>query len=185
MGRQINFYMLPEDETEFIKFVKSIGNIEIHAYRSREIPFRSLKQLPKPFSVDFWGTVYLYNKAIGIVEYHYVEKQKHYYISNDKSTVIEFSRSGLNDKNQLLEGRIWIATNYVVKDSSEELVWKQKPKEFIEWYEKITRWLRKNYLKYGSIYISKRVLEWLKQGGKLSVSGHIVDYNTVKGWRNK
>lgn len=161
MGKQLNFFMLRTDEHEFLSFVKSTGNVVIYPYRAKKRPFKPLKELAKPFSVPYWMNVYLHNKAIGTIVYRYIEKQKSYYLDSDKSTVIEFSRCGLNKRNELLEGRIWIATAHVEKDFSGKLMWIQKPNEFTKWYEKIARWLRKNFVKVGITYISKRVIRWL------------------------
>lgn len=184
MGRQINFFMLPEDEEEFIRFVKSTGEVIVIPAITNKMPVESVENLPKAFSKPYWFSFYFLNKnLIEEAKYDYIEKQKHYHIDESKSLVIQFHRGGIED-NKILEGRIWIATAYVIKDSSGELVWVQKSKEFIEWYEKIARWLRKNYLKNGSIYISKRVLEWLKKGDKLSTGiGQVFTLEDLERWK--
>lgn len=176
--------MLPEDEEEFIKFVKSTAEISIIPTVTNKMPIEIVEKLPKAFSKPYWFSFDFLNKNF-IVEakYDYIEEQQHYHIDESKSLVIQFHRSCVED-NKILEGRIWIDTSYIVKDSSGEWKWVKKPKEFIEWYEKIVRWLRKNYLKYGSGYISKRVLEWLKRDGKLTTSlGQVFTLEDLERWK--
>ena len=48
-----------------------------------------------------------------------------------------------------MEGRIWIATDYVTKDSLGNLALEKKPLGFIQWYEKIAKWIKKKYIKSG------------------------------------
>ena len=62
MGKQLSFFMLPSDEKEFVDFVKLTGEVYIYFYRSKNKPFKSLKELVKPFSAPFWRRIYFYNK---------------------------------------------------------------------------------------------------------------------------
>jgi len=59
MGKQLVFFMLSEDEEEFLYFVKSTGNVVFYPYRSKETPFKILERLPKPFSTTYWGDIWL------------------------------------------------------------------------------------------------------------------------------
>jgi len=175
--------MLQEDEIDFITFVKSTGSVAFYAYNSRQIPFRNLEKLPEPYSIDFWMAIHFWNKSIGTVKYRLVKEQGYYVIDKD-SSIIEFFRSGINKNNELLEGRIYIDPSYTFQNRYGEFEWKKKPKQFLDWYEKIARWITKNYINYGSLYISKRVLEWLKRGGKLTTaSGQVITLSSLIKWK--
>lgn len=173
--------MLLEDETEFLEFIEA-RDIAVYPYRNNKLPFPEIKQLPKPFSIDFWGHNFLVNKKLKKIKYHYIKEQKNYYIDLIESEVIEFSRCGLKKDGHLLEGRIYVNTSYTIQDSFGQAQWVNKSGDFIKWYEEIARWLRKNYWKYGSIYISKRVLNWVTNGGRLCT---INSKKMLENWRKR
>jgi len=187
MGKQVNFFMLPADETEFLNFIKSTDkNVLIYPYRSPTITFRPIKIPPKHFSTDFWFHLWLYNPNFGEINYSYIKEQKHYYVDEFKSPVIEFSRCGINDKSELSQGRLWIATAYVIKDNTGKLIWQNKPLELINWYEKIARWIKKKYIKIGkgqgAFYVTTDVVRWVKKGG--GIVGAIVAQSDIQKIKN-
>ena len=163
MGRQINFYMLPEDEKEFISYVLQRKDVVMIA-----APFESkfpniISSLPEPFSKPFWHSVYFWSKNInGKLETKYIEKQGYFLIDSLMSPVIEFSRSFMQD-NFLVRGRIWAQLKYW---KGNEIV--SKGKEFENWFNSMTRWIRKHYQKISELeYIGPYALEWKKRGGVL------------------
>ncbi|MBI2449537.1 hypothetical protein HYV49_04545 [Candidatus Pacearchaeota archaeon] len=170
MGRQVNFYMLPEDAKEFIEFVKNTGKVEIIASKSKN-------QVPQILELDIHSLmnvkdkIYLWNRDIpDKIIFTYLDKRKIYYIDEDISPVIELSLCYMN-KNELRWGRIWVQMKYWKKTFfGYKLI--EKPKEFQKWYEQIGRWIKKkkNYIRWGDMYISKRVKEWKEKGGKLIIN---------------
>lgn len=161
MGRQINFYMLPEDEKEFISDVLQRKDVVMIAE-----PFESkfpniISSLPEPFSKPFWHSIYFWT-INGKLETKYIEKQGYFLIDSLTSPVIEFSRSFMRD-NLLVRGRIRAQLQYW---KSNEIV--SKGKEFENWFNAIARWIRKHYQKISELeYIGPHALEWRKRGGVL------------------
>lgn len=164
MGCQIHFHMLPEDEEEFLRFVRNAGNVDILPWKSPVEKFSSFRELPKSFSGDLWGSVYLFNRSIPnrfIVTY--IPTQKYYTIEGSGSSVVEFSRSFLKG-NELKQGRLWADFVRFTDESLEKLreaelrygsplpahviqsCSRLEPKEpeFKVWYETLARWIRKN-----------------------------------------
>lgn len=163
MGRQINFYMLPEDEREFISYVLQRKDVVMIAEPFESKSPNIISSLPEPFSKPLWHSVYFWNKNInGAPETKYIEKQGYFLIDSLASSVIEFSRSFIRD-NFLVRGRIRAQINYWKED---KIV--SKGKEFENWFNAIVRWIRKHYQKISELeYIGPHALEWKKRGGVL------------------
>ena len=163
MGRQINFYMLPEDEEEFISYALQRKGVVMIADPFESKSPNIISRLPEPFSKPFWHSVYFWNKNInGKLETKYIEKQGYFLIDSLMSSVIEFSRSFTRD-NILVRGRIWAQLKYW---KGHEIV--SKGKDFENWFNAIARWIRKHYQKISeSEYIGPHALEWKKRGGML------------------
>jgi len=161
MGKQINFYMLPEDEKKFIAYVLQRNNVVMIT-----APFESkspniISSLPEPFSEPFWRSIYFWDKNVnGKLETKYIEKQGYFLIDALMSSVIEFSRSFMRD-NFLVRGRIWAQPKYWKGD---EIVFKGK--NFENWFNAVTRWIRKHYQRISELeYIAPHALEWKKRRG--------------------
>lgn len=153
MGRQIGFYMMPKDEEEFFKMIKE-WRIEIYPSTIKNLP-------PKP--IDTKGFFFYNPKAGGELKYDYNKKQHYYDIDSMVSYVIEFSGSGTSE--YLHEGRLWAEISYWDKDQKGNHIIIKKSQEFIKFFNNLTNWIRRNYEKYGSSYISPRVIQHLKKRG--------------------
>lgn len=163
MGRQVNFYMLPEDEKQFIEFVRSTGDIAVYNWKN-ETPYPpEILEFPPPFSVPSSFDYCIFNKSLGsAVKTTFIEKQGYYTIDMTNSLVIEFSRCGLKN-NKLREGRIWAEFKIVVGNS-----FQGKEEEFLKWYQKIARWIKRNYKRMeNGWYIGPKTEEWVQNGGTL------------------
>ncbi len=183
MGRQIGFYMMPEDEKKFVKFLKSDCNAKIYPTTISKLPAKQLSLLPQ-YGTDFGYSVWIHNPNINIqIKYDYIKEQRYYYINSTKSYVIQSSRCG--PKDNLKEGRLWTEIIYWSKDKSGKNIIVRRPIEFVKWFNKITNWIRRNYENYGGLYFSPRVVQYLKEGGKISVSGHKVGWDVIQKWKEE
>jgi hypothetical protein len=154
--------MLPEDEGEFLKFVRATGGVDVLPWKSPTREFKPFHKLPTPFTGDLWTSAYLLNKAIPhrlIVTY--VPTQKYYTVEDSDSSVIEFSRSYLKD-GKLKEGRLWAdfarvggPPEFLERLQQGKLgdkslpplpspILEPKEPEFKAWYETLIRWIRKH-----------------------------------------
>jgi len=175
MGKQVNFYMLEEDEKKFVEFVLSDGKTVILATDSlQETPY-ILNHLPEEDSppiyriqVLFWRPGYpLFIKSV-VMKEGPLQGKVVYYVDRLQSSVIEFSRSLLRpDENLLTRGRIWAEMRRLEGDR-----FVYKGEEFEEWYDTIAAWIRRRYRKIGLrpyFYIGPQAYSWYQAGGKLQL----------------
>ncbi len=172
MGKQVNFYMLEEDEQEFVEFVLGDGKtVLLGTAGFQEMP-PVLDRLPveySPLDPKDWLTVFFWRPGYPLFTRYIVMKagplqgRGAYFVDAHRSSVIEFSRSLLRpEENVLTQGRIWAEMRYW---EGEQLVYKGE--EFEKWYDRIARWLRRRYRKVYYDYVSPRAYEWSQAGGKL------------------
>lgn len=137
--------MTAEDEQRFLDYAKSTCNLAILPYRSKSETFAPLKLLPPPKSDDFCLDAWLLNLDVSHnVVSRFVPQQGHYYIEHDLSDVVEFSRS-LPFDDILPRGRIY-AEFYSHFDHATQQ-WVKKDQELVKWFDKLVRWIRKNFRK--------------------------------------
>lgn len=183
MGKQVRFYMMPEDELMFLSFVCQDQDVVLLA---DPWPTPAL-QITEDYLTLFQQrseltTVLLWNKAFPIkksdiqehrlTEYKeepgaFVETGKVAYSVNDSGApVIEFSRSFVRPNGQLVKGRIW-AEMYRLEGEG-TLV--HKGQDFESWYDQIAQWLRRNFRRIKGLdgYFGPQALAWHREGGKLS-----------------
>jgi hypothetical protein len=173
MGKQVNFYMLEEDEREFVEFVLSERKTVILGAGSQQEMPPILDGLPVEDSPTIWrNTVFFWRPSYPLFTRHVVMKvgplqgQGVYYIDFLRSSVIEFGRSLLlPDENLLTRGRIWAEMRRLEGDK-----FVHKGEEFEKWYDTIAAWIRKRYRKVGTkpyFYIGPRAYSWHQAGGRL------------------
>lgn len=160
MGKQIQFYMLPEDCACFLRYVQERDPVIVVPYTSRS------GRLQEALSPCEGGWFCLWNQAlIHSIEYQYVAESKvgaHYRI-DDSLPVLEFSPSSTleiwNGRSALRQGRIYTGLSA------------KKGDNFVRWYNALSGWIRRNYLnnpdKFIGGYVGPAALEWFKQGGLL------------------
>mgnify|MGYP001559939945 CR=1 FL=1 len=180
MGRQVGFYMMPNDEREFIEFVTINSNSVIYPSVSKDKQPKPFKSLPNKYEYNWWFFIYCQGVK-GLLKYDYIKKQNHYHIDDMRSYIIEFSRCG--PKEDLRNGRLWAEIMYWDKDKQGNSIIVRKSPEFVKWFNKITNWIRRNYECRDGLYFSKKVIEYLKIGGKVSVSGHKVGWDVISKWK--
>ena len=142
MGRQINFYMAPNDEKTFLDYVLSTGNVAIIGQPSPTNQPRILKDFnPTVRDETLWLTVYLWNQdTTPQVFLRAVETQGYYVVNFFKSEVVEWGRCYLDmEKKILRRGRIWMEAYDLEGDQ-----FIKKSEAFIRWFERLQRWVRKN-----------------------------------------
>lgn len=178
MGRQVRFYILPEEEDSFLNFVLQRPEIKILRYSSPLPDFvierEEMSSSPKYYNVYLWYSSYgLDPKYINrLNRTHYDEnagiflKTKEIFYNFDyiNTNVIAYSRPFFDEENKLSQSRIWAEMKW---KENNRLVYKDEL--FIKWYEEIAKWLRKNlmYDKELSTFISQNVITWQKRGGIL------------------
>ncbi|MBM4128099.1 MAG: hypothetical protein FJ247_12245 [Nitrospira sp.] len=165
MGKQLNFYMTPEDEREFISFVESDRTVGIFmdVQASKEIAF--LQRLPDRDTVG-WFLLCLWDKDHSPPPVlSYVTEQAHFTVQRIESEVIEFSRC-IPDEGRLVRGRIWAEMNGWRHDDPAIVI--RKSESFRKWFSRIALWIKKHSTQNEvGDYVLPGAAEFVKNGGKL------------------
>lgn len=161
MGRQISFWMLEQDEQEFIHFVLSEPNVVMLSDLSPGPYPNIITELPRPPERRWWA-VHFWNQKFAFRPARWVRVREGpdagmYAFVGEKLPVIEFLRSILHDSGELKQGRIWTGC----RDDA-----------FLKWYERIARWIRRRFTRVQeweawAAYAGPQAYEWHQAGGKL------------------
>lgn len=162
MGRQVSFWMLEQDEEEFVRFVLSTSYVVVISDRYLPEPTLDIvPELPRPpepgwWSVYFWSQNFPFEpKWVQVQEGP--EKGLYAFAPRIEDPLIEFTRSVLRDSGELKQGRIWTGC---------------RDKAFLKWYERIARWIRRRFTRVQeweawAAYAGPQAYAWYKAGGKL------------------
>lgn len=183
MGKQVEFYILPEDESKFLDHVISYPDVKLIFSIFKEPglhvidDYLILKERGKyTREILIWNQLleieqqYFETRPQGEWNADYTEFKESgeidYYIDKMNAPVIEYSRSGININGLLVSGRIWVNLNRV-RDNHFEY----KGQQLDDLYTKLARWLRNNLVRVEGYrpYFGKQALEWFKNGGQLLV----------------
>jgi len=156
MGKQINFFMLPEDVVEIDAKVKELG-LTIIADR---MPTEEIIVLDSLVN-DFHCVYLLYKEDLKNVGFDYYENHKEYIIHPMHIPGIEYSRTlNLKDKKLITLGRIFYDKDYYDKQHN----YIAKSETLTNNIEKLFRWFRNKFKqKVGSYPIGKNTYEFAKQ----------------------
>ena len=166
MGKQVNFFMLPEDQLEFEGWLMARGDV---CFLNEPLKMQELEILPTlivPEMGKTWLSVYLaQHNNLEDIRVEYVSNQNYWLIDQRYSPVIEFSRCYFDGK-ILRRGRLYFCTGFY---SDEE---QEKEKQFVNWANKILKWIRTNYDRdpHTGFYVGSHAYKWVQQeGGQLSL----------------
>ena len=179
MGRQVRFYMLPEEECEFLDFackepyIKILRNVS--STKNFLIDRTELEKEKSLYQVFLWDSrspflpEYVNQcKSRNTIVENGVERDVFktiYRFNTSNPDIIELFRPWINSEGKLKQARIW-ADMYRVE--GDHLV--TKDQRFISWYEEIAGWLRKRLTnnKQLDAYLSKKAYEWWRDRGVLN-----------------
>lgn len=163
MGKQVNFWMLPEDESIFMEYLRERKNTALIKPKSSELEVEIVD-----FDLVLSNTepmLLIWDKTNPIEDRHFIDKH-HYFIIDrfNAAPVIEYSRSTLTSGIGLSRGRIW-AEMYLLQGQE----FFHKGSEFEDFYDSIARWLRRNLMRIKelSAYLGPAAVKWYQKGGNL------------------
>jgi hypothetical protein len=163
VGRQIQFYMLPEDQAAFLRFAQEHDPVVLVATLDRQGP--AVRPVEDTGSVRnpmfcLWNRAllpHLQRKSIGDAD------RRCYTIDSLHLPVLEFDpciTTEWEGRPALVQGRLYGQFD----------PWLKKPPEFEKWYESLVRWIRKNYKKnpagFGG-YVGPAAYRFFLDGGYL------------------
>lgn len=160
MGRQIQFFMSAEDESEFIEVVRESGDRVLRERLQNGSPEDVTDSPSLPGDYQF----YLASRQSKIVE------SKNGFIDPYDSDVIEFSRSRTLKGNAMDPGRLWVEMRYW--DRENRLIVKED--WLLKRYEFYRRWIQKHYRKSKTgpfyLYIGEGAYRLYLSGVKMMIS---------------
>ncbi len=164
MGRQVNFFMHPEDENVFLDFLKTTGDVAYIPLPQKSMHLQTSDKITPRNHPDCWLRVYLLLKTYSDDVIMEEVKSQRYWLIDEFSPVIQFRRCFFDGK-ILRRGRLYFVTSYY--DEQGEKV--SLPEPFLKWGARILSWIRKNYIKVtkDSYYTSPSALAFQKSGGIL------------------
>jgi hypothetical protein len=169
MGRQVNFYMMPEDLPELEALLHARGDlIFLRTRMSGPQPHEetSLELLPGDFGMRYLARP----QDVGLLRIRHVPEQGDYAIVASQSPIVEFARCRFSpEADKLYAGRMYVATVAPVRSGSDDAA-----TEFLKWAQSLFHVIRRNSnfspMKEPSMrgfYVSRRAQMWRDQGGLL------------------
>ena len=150
MGKQIGFFMGPEDEKKFIELVLSQQDLLIRI----KLKEGEIDPVKDPLNTND-SQLFIVSRQAKIIAWDSG------FIKGSESDVIEFDRCK-RDSNKIKVGRLWMEMKYW--DKQEQLITKEK--WFNDRFEFYRRWLKKKYRisKNKGYYIGEEAYELYREG---------------------
>jgi hypothetical protein len=160
MGRQIHFYMLPEDQNTFLRVVQERDPIVVITRDSDSAEVKPAADL----GVSPDKTLCLWNrKLLPHLERKWVPEPGYYRVDSLNTPTLEFTSSFT----ATWEGKPGLGQGRLFGNFEPYL---GKPPDFEKWYETLVRWIRQNYQKSPASsggYVGPAAYEFYKGGGYL------------------
>jgi hypothetical protein len=154
---QVNFFMLPEDEADFVEVLAAREDTRVFPAHGLDIP-----------ATLHSNGLTLFNRKLGwppIVDATEVEAPLRAFTSLDryKEPHITWSRSYCEGKT-LFAGRIYAKIGWLDQPTANTTCQR--------WYDSLARWIRQRYERQNRLWwVSPRARAWWHEGGLLSFGG--------------
>ena len=160
MGRQIHFYLLPEDRNRFLRYLQERDPVVIVSrdWHSREVEPLSSANIEPGQSVCLWN-----RKFLPHLERQWIPDPGYYRIDGLNTAILEFTPSFA----AIWEGKPALGQGRLFGNFEPYL---GKPEAFEQWFDSIVRWIRRNYQRNSSGfggYVGPAAYEIYKSGGYL------------------
>ena len=160
MGRQIHFYMMPEDRDDFLRMAQKQDSTVVILRDGDSAKVEPVTQTD--FKSD--RTLCLWNREfLPHIERKWVPDPGYFRADTLRRPILEFMMSFTTT----WEGKPALGQGRLLGDFDLSL---GKPPEFEKWFENLARWIRKNYHKNPAIfggYIGPAAYEFCQSGGVL------------------
>lgn len=164
MGRQVSFYMTSADEVEFLEFLKGTGDVRIlprSASSDREA-FETFQEFDERRS-RVGHSCFLWNRSISPKPEweRYRNDEEEYYCADSMNSELICTTRCIFEDDTLSCGRLHMDPTGITADAEQI----PKGEAFIKWYEKIARWIKRQYTRNeGGDYVSDASLQLLHGG---------------------
>ena len=164
MGRQINFYLHPDDYKEFEDLLKASGNIIFLPYFHYDGKVSTVETtIPVDLKKERARIYLVRQQDLMKIELHHIEKYGYWLIEDNHLPVLHYDRCSFeNDK--IIRGRLYFQPSFI---NDMQLV--NKSEDFVIWADNIIKTIRRKLKKYKfdmggwgySEYVGKHAKEWL------------------------
>ena len=143
MGRQINFFLHPDDQNDFNDFLNSFDDIcFLSYYHKTDNPTIINDTLIRDHIKEGIRVHLIRKRDLNEIRFRFIEKFNYWLIDNNLSPVLDFDRC-ISLENDLRRGRLYFQPKFV-----ENLVWVEKKTDFVKWSDFIISKTRKYFKKY-------------------------------------
>lgn len=133
MGRQIHFYMIPEDQNAFLTFARKDGPVIITERDSKSALVKPLAELGvNDKTLSLWNQEFLPH-----LERTWIPDPGYYRVDGLRTPTLEFTPSFA----ATWEGKPALGQGRVFGEFDPHL---EKPAGFENWYKRLVRWIRQN-----------------------------------------
>ncbi len=174
MGRQINFFLHPDDQNEFDALLKSSGDVLFlpYYYHAKEIftlPDSIIRDIGKEGS-----RVYLIRPSVlPEIKLQYVESLGYWLIQDNELPVLHFDRCIYNP-NEIYRGRLYFQPQYI-----KGMQWVEKSPDFLKWADNIIKKARRKLKRHTIVasggtyqeYVGKNAAVWIETNKAKSQKG--------------
>ncbi len=156
MGRQINFFMMPDDIRELDGQIRKMG-LKIIEYK---MPTQEIVQLQSLLEGKRFKKLIIYSEYLKQLNIRYYEQPQIYCIDCHSAPAIEFNRPYFDTQKKIMKtGRLYYETEFLNNKKEFE----RKPEKLIKTGEKLYRWFRNHFenQKINSWFTTARTKEWI------------------------
>lgn len=164
MGRQINFYLHPDDYQEFEDLLKATGDIMFLPHFHYDGKVR-IVNTTIPVDLRKEGSrIYLVRQQdFKQVELEHIEKFGYWLVTDNHLPVLHYDRCGF-ENGKIDRGRLYFQPSFV-----KDMQWINKSEDFVSWSDNVIKTTRRKLKKYKfdmggwsfSEYVGKHAKEWL------------------------
>ena len=160
MGKQVNFFLLPDDFADLQRAIESAGPVRFLQDRTKTEHLRELRSLVIP--ADQMGQTALRVYAtrpneIEQIKVRWIEQQRHWIVDSLDSPVLEIDRC-YYDGHLIRRGRVYFATDLRFRPHLSD-------EDFAKWGSSVLGRIRRRLILDREIhpfcYVSERVKRWL------------------------
>jgi hypothetical protein len=147
MGRQINFFMAESDELDFLDAVHGMGGAFL-SFRQPRMGHVSAVDILPPQTTPFAHEMSIARQQdVPKITTNSFTVGEFWLLDENNDDLIQFRRSRVSNL-IISSGRLWIDTCRAVWDPvSQEESLVRKSAQFVEFYDAIARWIRREYSK--------------------------------------
>lgn len=164
MGRQINFYLHPDDYQDFEDLIKKTAEILFLPYYHYNNKISTVvTTIPVDLKKDGFRIYIVRKQDFGQMRLEHIEKFGYWLIADNHLPVLHYDLCRF-ENGKLMRGRLYFQPSFV-----RDMQWVNKSEDFVSWADSIIKTARRKLKKYKfdiggrefSEYVGKHAAEWL------------------------